>query len=62
MDKKDKEQTQATKWTRKTKDKHRRYNGQERQRTSTGHTMDKKDKGHTQAIQYTKMKKDIRRP
>jgi hypothetical protein len=50
MDKKDKGQTQATKWTRKTKDKHRRYNVQQRQRTKTGHTIDKKEKGQKQAI------------
>jgi hypothetical protein len=49
MDKKDKEQTQATQWSRKTKDKHRRYNGEKRQRTNTGNIMDRKEKGQTQA-------------
>ena len=49
MDRKDKGQTQATQWSRKTKDKHRRYNKQKRQRTNTGHTMDRKDKGQIQA-------------
>jgi hypothetical protein len=53
MYKKDKGQTQATHWTKKTKDKHRRYKGQKRKRTNTGNTMDKKDKGQTQTIQWT---------
>jgi thiol:disulfide interchange protein len=53
MDKKDKGQTQATQWSRKTQDKHRQYNGQKRQRTNTGDAMDKKDKGQTEAIQWT---------
>jgi hypothetical protein len=44
MYKKDKRQIQAIQWTKKSKDKHRRYNGQKRQRTNRGHTMDKKDK------------------
>jgi hypothetical protein len=57
MYKKDKGQTQATKWKRKTKDKHRQYNVPKRQRTNTGHTMYKKEKGQTQAIQWTKMKR-----
>jgi hypothetical protein len=39
------------------KDKHRRYNGQKRQRTNTGNTIDRKDKGQTQAIQWTEKKK-----
>jgi hypothetical protein len=51
MDKKDKRQTQAIQWTKKTKDKHRQHNGQEVKRTSTGNTMYKKDKEQTQAIQ-----------
>ena len=51
MDKKDKAQAQAIQCTKKTKHKHRPYNGQKRKRTDTGHTMDKKDKGQTQAIQ-----------
>jgi hypothetical protein len=50
MVKKDKGQTQAKQWTKKTKDKHRQYNGQKRQRTNTGNTMDRKDKGQIQAI------------
>jgi hypothetical protein len=54
MEKKDKRQTQAIQWTKKTKDKHRPYNEQKRQWTNTGHTMYKKDKGQTQAIQLTK--------
>jgi hypothetical protein len=45
MDKKDKGKTQATKWTRKTKDKHTQYNVQQRQRTNTGHTIYKNHKG-----------------
>jgi hypothetical protein len=49
MDRKEKRQTQATKWTRKTKHKHRRYNGQKRKRTNTGNIMDRKDKGQTKA-------------
>jgi hypothetical protein len=57
MYKKDKQQTQAIQWTKKTKDKHRRNNGQKRQRTNTGDTMDKKDKGQTQVIQWTKKKR-----
>jgi hypothetical protein len=61
MDRKDKGQTQATQWTRKTKDKHRRYNGQKRQRTNTGNTMDIKDKGQIQAIQWTEKKKEKHR-
>jgi hypothetical protein len=44
MDKKDKRQTQAIQWTEKTKDKHRRYNGQKRKRTNTSNIMDRKDK------------------
>ena len=56
MYKKDKWQTQATQWTNETKDKHRPYNGQERQRTNTGNTMDKKEIGQTQAIQWTEDK------
>jgi hypothetical protein len=44
MEKKDKGQTQATQWSRKTKHKHRQYNGQKRQRRNTGNTMDRKDK------------------
>ena len=44
MDKKDKGQTEAIQWTKKTNDKHMPYNGQKRQRTNTGDTMDKKDK------------------
>ena len=44
MDKKDKGQTQATQWTKKTKDKHRPYNRQKRQMTNTGHTMYEKEK------------------
>jgi hypothetical protein len=51
MEKKDKGQTQATQWSRKTKHKHRQYNGQKRQRRNTGNTMDRKDKGQTQATQ-----------
>ena len=53
MNKKDKGQAQAIQWSRKTKDKHMRYNGQKRQRTNRGDTMYKKDKGQTQAIQWT---------
>jgi hypothetical protein len=49
MDKKEKGQTQAIQWTKKTKDKHRQHNEQKRQRTNTGHTMDRKDKGQIQA-------------
>jgi hypothetical protein len=52
----------STKRTRKTKDKHRQYNEQKRQRTNTGHTIDKKDKGQTAAIQWTKKSKDKHRP
>jgi hypothetical protein len=44
LDKKDKGQTLAIQWTKKTKDKHRQQNGQEGKRTSTGNTMYKKDK------------------
>jgi hypothetical protein len=51
MDKKEKGQTQAMQWTKKTKDKHRQQNGQEGKMTSTGNTMYKKDKEQTQAIQ-----------
>jgi hypothetical protein len=61
MDKKDKGQTQAIQWTKKTKDKQRPYNGQKRQRTNTGHTMDKKDKGQTQATQWSRKTKDKHR-
>jgi hypothetical protein len=61
IDKKDKEQTPARQWTRKTKDKHRPYNIQKRKRTKTGHTIDKKDNGQTPAIQYTKKTKDKHR-
>jgi hypothetical protein len=43
MYKKDEGQTPAIQWTRKTKEKHRPYNGQKRQRTSTGNAMYKKD-------------------
>jgi hypothetical protein len=46
---KGKGQTQAIQWTKKTKDKHRQYNRQKRQRTNTGNTMDRKEKGQTQA-------------
>jgi hypothetical protein len=49
MDKKDKGQTQAIQWTKKTKHKQRPYNEQKRQRTNTGNIMDRKDKGQTQA-------------
>jgi hypothetical protein len=54
MDKKKKEkaQTQVIQWTKKTKDKHRPYNGKKGQSTNTGHTMDKKDKGQTQACVF----------
>jgi hypothetical protein len=51
MDKNDQGQAQAIQWTKKTKDKHRPYNGQKRQRTNTGNKMDKKDKEQTQARQ-----------
>jgi hypothetical protein len=61
MDKKDKGQTQATQWTKKTKDKHRPYNRQKRQMTNTGHAMYEKDKRKTQAIQYTKNTKEKHR-
>ena len=47
MVKKDNGQTQAIQWTKKTKDKHRQYNRQKRQRTNTGNTMCKKGKGQT---------------
>jgi hypothetical protein len=61
MYKKDKRQTQAIQWTKKTKNKHRPYNRQKRQMTNTGHTMYEKDKRKTQAIQYTKIKKEKHR-
>jgi hypothetical protein len=61
MNKKDKGQAQAIQWTKKTKDKHRRYNGQKGQRTNTGDTMDIKDKGQTEAIQCTKKTNDKHR-
>jgi hypothetical protein len=61
MDKKDKGQTQAIQWTKKTNDKQRRYNVQKRQTINTGHTMDKKDKGQTEAIQWTKKTNDKQR-
>jgi hypothetical protein len=51
LDRKDKGQTEAIQWTKKTNDKHMPYNGQKRQRTNTGDTMDKKDKAQTEAIQ-----------
>jgi hypothetical protein len=51
MDKKDKGQAQAIQCTKRTNDKHRRYNGQKRQRTNTGNKMDKKEKGQAQATQ-----------
>jgi hypothetical protein len=59
MVKKNKGQTQAIQWTKKTQDKHRQHNGQKRQRTNTGNTMDRKDKGQTQAIQWTEKKNCI---
>ena len=62
MYKKDKGQTQATQWTKRTKDKQRRYNGQKRQRTNTDNTMDRKEKGQTDAIQCTKKTNDKHRP
>jgi hypothetical protein len=46
---------------KKTKYKHRPYNGQKRQTTNTGHTMDKKDKGQTQATQWSRRTKDKHR-
>ena len=61
MNKKDKGQAQAIQWTKKIKDKHRRYNGQKRQRTNTGDTMYKKDKRQAQAIQWTKKIKNKHR-
>jgi hypothetical protein len=61
MNKKDKRQTKAIQWTKKTKDKHRQYNGQKRKRTNRCDTMYKKDKRQTQAIQWTKKTKDKHR-
>jgi hypothetical protein len=61
MYKKDKGQTKAIQWTKKTKDKHRQYKGQKKQRTNRGDTMYKKDKRQTQAIQWTKKTKDKHR-
>ena len=42
MDKKDKGQTEVIQCTKKTNDKHRRYNEQKIQKTNTGNKMDKK--------------------
>jgi hypothetical protein len=61
MDRKEKGKTQATQWTKKTKDKHRQYNGQKRKRKNTGNIIDKKDKGQTQTIQWTEKTKDKQR-
>jgi hypothetical protein len=49
MEKTDKGQTEAIQWTKKTRDKHRPYNG-------------KKDKGQTEATQCAKKTTDKHRP